>query len=55
MLKNVFQKIGKGLKKFVNEKVKTCKDILSNDKNRKVMGVILIGVGMGLFASGYIH
>ena len=55
MLKNTCRKIGKGIKKFVNEKVKTCKEILSNDKSRKVMGVILIGVGVGLFASGYIH
>lgn len=51
----MLRKIGKGIKKFVNDTVQTCKEILSSDKKRKVMGMILIGVGVGLFASGYIH
>ncbi len=51
----MLRKIGKGIKKFVNETVQICKEFLSNDKKRKVMGVILVGIGIGLFASGYIH
>ncbi len=51
----MLRKIGKGIKKFVNDKIQACKEVLSNDKNRKVMGVILIGVGVGLFVSGYIQ
>lgn len=51
----MFRKIGKGIKKFMSEKVQACKEILSSDKNRKVLGVIVASIGIGLFASGYIH
>ena len=51
----MFRKVRKGIKKFVNDKVQACKEILSSDKNRKVLGVIFAGIGIGLFASGYIH
>lgn len=51
----MFRKVRKGIKKFVNEKVQACKEILSSDKNRKVLGVIFASIGVGLFASGYIH
>lgn len=58
-MKEKLRKIGKGIKKFVKEKVETCKEILSNAQNRKVLGVIIIGLGMGLgtglLASGYIQ
>lgn len=51
----MLRKIGKGIKKFVSEKVQVCKEILSSDKNRKVLGIIVTSIGIGLFASGYIH
>lgn len=51
----MLRKIGKGIKKVMGEKIQACKEVLSNDKSRKVLGVILIGVGSGLFVSGYIH
>ena len=51
----MFRKVRKGIKKFVNEKVHACKEILSSDKKRKIIGVIVVSIGAGLFASGYIH
>lgn len=51
----MFRKVRKGIKKFVNEKVQACKEILSGDKNRKIIGIIVASIGVGLFASGCIH
>ena len=51
----MFRKVRKGIKKFVNEKVQACKEILSSDKNRKILGIIVASIGVGLFASGCIH
>lgn len=51
----MFRKVRKGIKNFVNEKAQSCKKILSSDKNRKIIGVIVVSIGVGLFASGYIH
>lgn len=55
MLKNKIKRIGKGIKKFVDEKVQVCKDILSNAQNRLILGLIISGVGAGLIASAYIR
>lgn len=54
-MKNIARKLGKGFKKIVREGVQTCKEIFFSEKNRKVLGVILIGFGAGLFMSGYIN
>ena len=51
----MFRKVGKGIKKFMNEKVQACKEILSSDKNCKILGIIVASIGVGLFASGCIH
>ena len=54
-MREKLREIGKGIKKFVDEKVKACKEVLTNAQNRKILGVIIIGLGTGLLASGYIR
>lgn len=55
----MFRKVRKGIKKFVNEKVQACKEILSSAQNRLILGLVIfgagIGVGGGLIASAYIQ
>ena len=55
MLKDRLLKIGKGIKGFANNKIQTCKDILSEAQNRLILGLILLGLGGGLVASAYIR
>lgn len=54
----MFKKIRKGIKKFVDDRVQACKEILSNAQNRLIIGLIVlgagIGIGGGLIASAYI-
>ena len=49
------RKIGKGIKKFVNDKIQACKEVLSKAQNRLILGFIMLGVGGGLIASAYIR
>lgn len=53
------RKFGKRAKKYMNEKIEACKDFLSNDKNRLIVGLIIFGTGVGLggglIASVYIR
>lgn len=51
---NKLAKIGKGIKKFVDDKIQACKIILSNAQNRLILGLIMTGLGLGLIASAYI-
>lgn len=58
----MFSKIRKELKKFVDEKIEICKEVISNDQNRLTLGIVLIGCGIGLacfggglITSAYIH
>lgn len=44
----------KGVKRFMDKKAQMCKDILSSDKNKLAIGLVLIGAGIGLVASVYI-
>ena len=55
MFKDRFLKIGKEIKGFANNKIQTCKDILSEAQNRLILGLILFGLGGGLVASAYIR
>lgn len=54
----MLRKLGKGIKKFVSDKIQACKEILSSAKNRMILGLVIlgtgIGVGGGLIASAYI-
>ena len=55
----MIKKFVKGIKKFVEDKIQTCKEILSNDKHRLILGLTIlgagIGIGGGLIASAYIR
>lgn len=55
----MFQRIGKGIKRFVEDKVQVCKEALSCAQNRLILGLIIlgagIGIGGGLIASAYIR
>ena len=62
-MKERLRKIGRGIKKFVNEKVETCKEILSSAQNRLILGWMIMGIGVGLgvglggslVISAYVH
>ena len=44
----MFQKLRKGFKRFMNDKIEVCKEVFSNDQNRLTIGIVLI-------VSAYIH
>lgn len=52
---DILQKAGRGIKKFMSEKVNACKEILSSAQNRLVIGLVMIGTGIGFVASAYIR
>ena len=58
MLKERICKFGKGIKNFMDKKIQTCKEVLTDAQNRLIMGLIIlgagIGIGGGLIASAYI-
>lgn len=47
-IKSILSKTRKGIKKFVEEKIKACKEILSSAQNRLTLGLMIFGVGVGL-------
>lgn len=54
MLKSKFRNLGKGIKKFVSDRIQECKEILSSAQNRLILGLILLGIGGGLVSSAFI-
>lgn len=52
---NKLKMIKRGIKKFMENKVRTCADILSSAQNRLTIGFIMAGMGVGLIASVYVH
>ena len=61
-MRDKIRSIRKGIKRYVDEKVEACKEILSSAQNRLILGLMIIGVGVGmvglggsLVASAYIH
>lgn len=52
---DILQKAGRGVKKFMSEKINTCKEILSSAQNRLIIGLVMIGTGVGFVASPYIR
>lgn len=50
----MLRKIGKGIKKFVNDRIQVCKEVLASNKNRVIIGLVMVGAGAGLIASAYI-
>lgn len=55
MLGSKIRNFGKGIKKFVDNKIQACKEILSSAQNRLILGLIVTGLGLGLIASAYIQ
>lgn len=52
---NKFKNALKGVKRYMDKKIETCKEILSSAQNRLVIGLIFGGLSVGLIASAYIH
>lgn len=56
---NVFVKVGENIKKNMDTKIETLKEVLSDRQNRLVVGTIIlsmgIGIGGGLIASAYVQ
>lgn len=49
----MFSKIGKGIKKFMSDRVEVCKEIIqSNGQVRITTGLIVIAVGIGVVCVG---
>jgi hypothetical protein len=55
MVNTLIIKVRKGIKKFMEEKVKACTDVLSSAQNRLTMGLVMVGIGAGLIASVYVR
>lgn len=51
----VIKKVGRGIKEFMDEKIKTRKEILSSAQNRLIVGFVMVGAGVGFIASAYIR
>lgn len=47
-IKSILSKTRKGIKKFVEEKIEACKEILSSAQNHPTLGLMIFGVGVGL-------
>lgn len=47
-IKSILSKTRKGIKKFVEEKIEACKEILSSAQNHLTLGLMIFGVGVGL-------
>lgn len=45
---DILQKAGRGVKKFMSEKINTCKEILSSAQNRAILGAIVMMTGIGV-------
>jgi hypothetical protein len=58
MLKSKVLELGKGIKKFMNDKLQACGVVLSSAHYRLILGLIIFGLGIGLggglIASAYI-
>ena len=54
-LGNKVKSLGKKAKNYMDEKIKSCVDIMSSAQNRVNLGLVAIGLGIGLVASGYVR
>ena len=49
----MFKRIKRGIKKFVNEKVQVCKEVLASDKTLWTLSWVMVGAGLCLMISVY--
>ena len=49
----MFERLRKGIKKFVDKKVQMCKEVLSSDKNLWTLSWVMVGAGLCLMISVY--
>lgn len=54
-MRSGFKRVSRSVKRFMNEKIEYCTTVFFNNQNRKILGVIVIGFGIGLFVSGYVR
>ena len=47
-MRHAMSQLGKGLKKFMNDKIDVCREFLSSAQNRLISGLIILGIGVGL-------
>lgn len=53
-MKEKIRRLGKGLKRMIDERVEAVRDYISSRSNRIIAGLIFLGLGVGLIVSGYI-
>ena len=51
----MFGKFRKGINQAMDGPVKAYKEFLVNGQNRLILGLMLVGLGSGLVASGYLR
>lgn len=51
----IIKNVERGIRKFMEKKVKECADILSSAQNRLIVGFVMVGAGVGFIASAYIR
>ena len=51
-LGNKVKSLGKKAKNYMDEKIKSCVDIVSSAQNRLIMGLVVMGVGVGVVGVG---
>ena len=49
---NKVKSLGKKAKKYMDEKIKSCVDIMSSAQNRLTLGIVAVGFGVGLVGLG---
>ncbi|SDG64800.1 hypothetical protein [Marvinbryantia formatexigens] len=51
----ILKKVGRGIKEFMDEKLRACQELLISAQNRLIIGLVMVGAGAGLIASVYIR
>lgn len=47
-MRHTMSQLGKGIRKFMQNKINACKEFLSSAQNRLISGLIILGIGIGL-------
>lgn len=56
---SILKQTRRSIRKFMDEKIEACKNILSYAQNRLIVGIVImttgIGIGGGLIISAFVH